>query len=159
MAPALLFFAITGGLQTFSLHESSRGSSYMPPAWLVTLALLHKKQTVVAPPHRQRPPETAAAVTGSMSPATVSAGSARATYGAAAMRPGAEGSDKSVNRDGGRPKKNLLPMKIFFALVSISLCLSTLTGIYMAYRFSRKPVLMTAILVAGVVVPLLLLLF
>jgi hypothetical protein len=43
--------------------------------------------------------------------------------------------------------------------VSISLCLSTLTGIYMAYRFSRKPVLMTAILVAGVVVPLLLLLF
>jgi len=31
-APALLFFAFTGGLQTFSLHETTRGSSYTPPA-------------------------------------------------------------------------------------------------------------------------------
>ncbi len=59
----------------------------------------------------------------------------------------------------GPPKKNLLPMKIFFALVSISLCLSTLTGLYMAYRFTRKPQLVSGILLAGVAVPLLLLLF
>jgi len=53
----------------------------------------------------------------------------------------------------------LLPMKIFFALVSISLCLSTLTGLYMAYRYSRRPLLVSSILIAGVVVPLVLLLF
>jgi uncharacterized iron-regulated membrane protein len=33
IAPALLFFAFTGALQTFSLHETTRGSSYRPPAW------------------------------------------------------------------------------------------------------------------------------
>ena len=49
IAPMLLFFAITGGLQTFGLHEGGRGSSYKPPAWLATMAQLHKKQTVVMP--------------------------------------------------------------------------------------------------------------
>lgn len=51
-APMLLFFAITGGLQTFGLHEASRGSSYAPPAWLASMAQLHKKQTVHVPPRR-----------------------------------------------------------------------------------------------------------
>jgi hypothetical protein len=37
ISPALLFFAFTGALQTFSLHETTRGSSYKPPAWAVTL--------------------------------------------------------------------------------------------------------------------------
>ncbi len=49
LAPALLFFAVTGALQTFSLHETTRGSSYKPPAILVKLAQLHKKQTIVVP--------------------------------------------------------------------------------------------------------------
>jgi len=30
-APTILFFAITGGLRMFGLHETSRGSSYLPP--------------------------------------------------------------------------------------------------------------------------------
>lgn len=48
-APALLFFAITGGLQTFGLHERERDGSYAPPAWLAEMAQLHKKQTLVLP--------------------------------------------------------------------------------------------------------------
>lgn len=155
MVPALLFFAITGGLQTFSLHETTRGSSYTPPAWLVTAAQLHKKQTTVTPARKSRPPENAAtapgsgaAVAGNTSPANV-----------LPSAPPAGSSAGPADHDGGPPKKNLLPMKIFFALVSISLCLSTLTGLYMAYRYSRKPTLVTSILVAGVVVPLLLWLF
>lgn len=33
--PALLFFAITGALQTFSFHETTKGSDYKPPkSWL-----------------------------------------------------------------------------------------------------------------------------
>jgi hypothetical protein len=155
MVPALLFFAITGGLQTFSLHETTRGSSYTPPAWLATLALMHKKQTTVAPVRRPRPAEAAAPVAG---PVTAAPGSGAPGENAAAGRSVAP-SVGPGDRDGARPKKNLLPMKIFFVLVSISLCLSTLTGLYMAYRYSRKPVLVTGILVAGVVVPLLLLLF
>ena len=51
-APSILFFALTGAFQTFSLHETTRGSSYKPPAWIVTLAHIHKKQTAVLPVNR-----------------------------------------------------------------------------------------------------------
>lgn len=43
-APLLIFFAVTGALQTFNLHESSRGSTYAPPDWIVRLAEVHKNQ-------------------------------------------------------------------------------------------------------------------
>src|SRR5277367_1640251 len=56
-APALLFFAFTGALQTFSLHETTRGSSYKPPAWAVTLGQIHKKQTTVLPVRKPAPPD------------------------------------------------------------------------------------------------------
>src|SRR5271156_3517625 len=55
LAPAILFFAFTGALQTFSLHETTRGSSYKPPAWAVLLAQIHKKQTPIVPV-RKLPP-------------------------------------------------------------------------------------------------------
>jgi hypothetical protein len=42
-APTILFFTITGGLQMFGLHETARGSSYVPPNILVHLSRLHKK--------------------------------------------------------------------------------------------------------------------
>jgi hypothetical protein len=48
-APTILFFAVTGGLQMFGLHETSRGSSYVPPAILVHLSQLHKKGTLYLP--------------------------------------------------------------------------------------------------------------
>jgi hypothetical protein len=152
MVPALLFFAITGGLQTFSLHETTRGSSYTPPAWLATLALLHKKQTTVAPVRRPHPAENASPAADSH--AVVASGDVSSANGARAGSAQAAG-----GVDSGRRKKNLLPMKIYFALVAFSLCLSTLTGLYMAYRYSRKPRLVTGILVAGVLVPLMLLMF
>src|ERR1700712_3194220 len=56
-APALLFFAFTGALQTFSLHETTRGSSYKPPAWAVMLAQIHKKQTPIVPVKKLPPPD------------------------------------------------------------------------------------------------------
>jgi len=50
-------------------------------------------------------------------------------------------------------------MKIFFLLVSLSLVTSTLTGVYMSYKYSRGWWVLTGLLIAGVVVPLLLLPF
>ena len=50
-------------------------------------------------------------------------------------------------------------MKIFFLLVSIGLFTSTLTGIYMAYAYNRSKLIVTALLIAGIAVPLLLLPF
>jgi outer membrane biosynthesis protein TonB len=57
IAPAVIFFAFTGALQTFSLHETTRGSSYKPPAWAVTLGQIHKKQTPVVPARKTPPPD------------------------------------------------------------------------------------------------------
>lgn len=138
-APMLLFFAITGGLQAFSLHETTRGSSYVPPAWLAGAAQFHKKQTTVLPPRRRPPPEVAAGVPSAQASA---------------------GTEARVPADVGAPaKKNLLPMKAFFALVALGLFVSVLSGLYMAWRYSRKPALFGGLLGAGIVVPLLLLLF
>jgi hypothetical protein len=150
-APALLFFAFTGTLQTFSLHETTQGSSYKPPAWIASLAQLHKKQTTEVPVRRPRPdaprsvalpdhPERSAAKAAPSSAPTQSAN----------QQPAASQAPK--------PKSHL-PMKVFFLLVAVGLFLSTVTGIYMAYRYSRGRLLITGLLLAGTILPLLLLPF
>jgi hypothetical protein len=138
-APAIIFFSITGALQTFSLHETTRGSSYQPPQIIVELSQLHKKQTLIVPTKKPQPP-TSARPTG----------------------------DKPANPIQPAPRtpeappaktKNLLPMKIFFLIVSISLLTSTFTGIYMAYKYVRNKTVVTACLAAGIILPILLTLF
>ena len=43
-APLLAFFAFTGIMQTLTLHEAHKGEPYQPPAWIKSLALVHKDQ-------------------------------------------------------------------------------------------------------------------
>jgi hypothetical protein len=167
--PALLFFAITGALQTFSLHEQSRGSSYKPPAILVELGQLHKKQTTVVPvrrPPNNGPDKGPAKAADTQSDKNPGIGSNRASthppdQGPDRAQVGAaqpfKGSDSSAAQPA--PQKSHLPMKIFFLLVSISLVTSTLTGLYLSYKYSRGWMLMTGLLLAGLVVPILLLPF
>jgi hypothetical protein len=134
ISPAILFFALTGALQTFSLHETSRGSDYKPPTWIVTLAQLHKKQTTTVPVHKLRPHD--------------------------APKPDTPKPDKPAAPPSPEPpQKSHLPMKIFFLLVAIGLFTSTLTGIYMSYKFVRNKLIVTAVLIAGILIPLLLLPF
>ncbi len=45
-APAILFFAFSGLLQVIGLHESRGSTTYHPPAWIVTLASIHKDQVL-----------------------------------------------------------------------------------------------------------------
>jgi hypothetical protein len=148
IAPALLFFAFTGALQTFSLHETTQGSSYKPPAWIATLAQLHKKQTTVVPVRKQRPalPDIPKTTASRIDPSSSSAGPTSVIPQTAKIP------------DASSPKSHL-PMKIFFLLVSLGLSLSTLTGIYMAYKYSRSKLLISALLLAGAIMPLILLPF
>jgi hypothetical protein len=57
-APAILFYAFSGAFQTFSLHENHGGSDYQPPAWIVTIASIHKDQRFprYGTPHSDRAP-------------------------------------------------------------------------------------------------------
>jgi hypothetical protein len=70
--------------------------------------------------------------------------------------PSSEAGGKPPEAPAPKPKSHL-PMKIFFLVVSVGLFLSTLTGIYMAYRYSRRRLLISGLLAAGVVLPLMLL--
>jgi hypothetical protein len=134
IAPALLFFAFTGALQTFSLHETTKGSNYQPPRWAMVLGQLHKKQTVeLSAPKNQAP--TAKVL--NVSPPSQSA---------------------TTSTSAPQPKHNLLPMKYFFLLVAVGLFTSTLTGLYMSYKYARGKLGVTLSLAAGIAIPLLLLL-
>lgn len=157
ISPALLFFAFTGALQTFSLHESGHGSSYQPPKWIMGLAQLHKKQTLVVPQRKPRPDgadggEKRPERPGRQQAQSKDASGKGAHEGVEQRAAGAP--DKAGPKPGGH-----LPMKIFFLAVALGLFTSTLTGIYMAYRYSRGVWIITGLLAAGVVLPLLLLPF
>lgn len=152
ISPALLFFAFTGALQTFSLHETTRGSSYVPPRWAVVLGQIHKKQTDIVPNRRQPPPEAKApeARTRASRPSDSQGDPLNPRLSGAA--PTAPTPSSAPPPEG--PKRHPLPLKIFFLLVSIGLFTSTLTGIYMSYRYHRSPALITALLTAGALIPI-----
>ncbi len=131
-APALIFFAFTGALQTFSLHETTRESSYKPPAWAVTLAQLHKKQTPVVPVRK--------------APAPAQSGE----------KPVSKPLDPAPASSSNTKIHHPLPMKIFFLLVSVGLFVSTISGIYMSYKYVRNRVMVAVLLVFGTLIPIVL---
>ena len=134
-APALLFFAITGGLQTFGLHEARRGGGYAPPEWLAVAGQLHKKQDMAVPPAKLRP---------AANPVARVANAPQAP----AARPAVEA---AVPR-----KRNPLPLKLFTALVALALAVSTLSGLYLAWKYTRRAGRIVVVCGAGIVVPILL---
>jgi hypothetical protein len=151
-APALIFFSITGALQTFSLHETTRGSDYKPPKIIAELSQLHKKQTLVVPAKKAQTPSQPDKPAADKHQADNSGDPGQDKHQA----------DKTTPRPADAPPaktKNLLPMKIFFLFVSISLLTSTITGLYMSYRYIRNKMLVTVCLVAGIILPVLLTLF
>lgn len=134
-APALLFFAFSGALQTFSLHQTTPGSSYKPAAWIVTLGQIHKKQTPVLLAKKGPQPAVAHAGDSTEKKPVVDAAEPSAPLPAA-------------------QKHHPLPMKIFFLVVSLGLFLSAISGIYMSYKYMRNRNLVTALLVLGIVIPI-----
>jgi hypothetical protein len=122
-APALVFFAITGGLQTFNLHKTERGGPEASP-WIVTLSRIHKDQTAYSAPKKAKAADTEIK---------------------------AAKDDPPAGPAGPSP----VPLKIFFLLVSVSLVLSTASGIYMSYRLTQRKAMITIVLAAGIFLPLL----
>ena len=138
-APTILFFAITGALQMFGLHETSRGSSYIPPAILVHLSQLHKKGTLYLAPRRSTPSVPAKA------------------DGQKVDAPKLE-APKSPTPASTPPVPSPLPMKVFFAATALALVISTCTGLFMSWKYARRKVVVVGVFFAGVVCPLIFLL-
>jgi hypothetical protein len=136
IAPAVLFFSFTGFLQMFSLHETTRGSSYVPPAIIVKMASIHKKAALPTP----RPP------------APPKADKPEA--------PRAEKPDKPAAPPAPVAKPSYhWPEKIFFGIVAVGLFTSTLSGLYMAWKYNRNKILVAVLFVAGLILPIILLPF
>jgi len=141
IAPSILMFAITGGLQIFRLQESHEG--YTPPAVLERFGRLHKDQVFSLPKKRaaepaQRAPEPAVAAPAAVAPAAAAPAQAEAP------------------RAGPPLSKRLLQW--FFTLVAVGLVLTTLLGVWMGVMLSRWKVTARWLLLAGTVLPVLFLL-
>lgn len=135
-APALLFFAFSGALQTLSLNDGSPDGAYTPPHWISVLAQIHKKQTAQLP---QRRPQGDG---GSRPQRTPSQGAARPA-------PGPE----------NRPPAKPIALKAFFILVCVSLVASTFSGAWMAWKLRRNKYVLVGLFAAGIMAPLLLMKF
>lgn len=131
-APSILFFALTGSVQLFGLHESH--GAYHPAELVEKLAKVHKDQ-VFAARHRPAP---AAAVPDV------------AQRGAAPHGPTDEEED--------RTPPATLALKVFFLAVSLCLAVSASLGIWIGLTQSRQKGLARLLVGAGAVVPLALLL-
>ena len=137
-APSLLFFAVTGALQLFNLHETRPGRSFEPPAIFQELGMVHKDQVFVMP--RRKAPRPPSSEVGGPANAV-------ATQGPPATPPEAE-----------RPSSwKPLALKVFFLFAAIGLFFSTCLGIWIGLRPGRNRGLALGLLASGAVIPVLLL--
>ncbi len=154
-APAIIFFSLTGALQTFGWHESEGGAQH--PAWIAKLAEIHKNQHLAAPQEQANSgagdkdkSETRPAV----EERSANTGTTEARPENAATKPGAS---RPPREEPQRRGPSPLPLKIFVFLMSIGLITTTLLGVYMAYKFNRDRRIIWALLALGTLLPILLL--
>lgn len=137
-APMIVFFALTGAVQTFGLHEKPG-----TPAWVVKLSQIHKNQTLVVH-ERPQGPQPGAAKPGSPTH--------RQVGGSDEGGPPANGATASR-------APSPLPLKIFVVLMAFGLTFTTLLGVWMAFKYSRDKRIVWALLAAGTLLPLAMLLY
>jgi hypothetical protein len=133
IAPSVLFFALTGSLQLFRLHEGH--GSYTPPPVIERLGTLHKDQ--VFKQKRRGPPK------------------------AKPVGQGADAAIAKPEPEPKPEKATPLPvtaLRVFFLLVALGLVTSTSLGLWMALTQQRDRRVVWGLLGAGAVIPLLILL-
>jgi hypothetical protein len=131
IAPSVLFFALTGAVQIFNLHE--KHGNYQPPAILEKLSSVHKDQVFAVGDHHGAP---APEVLGDKPPSAD-----------AASQPGTEDEDDKLGL-------STLILKIFFLVVACLLALSTAFGLWMGLTQTRHKRLAWILVITGAVVPL-----
>jgi hypothetical protein len=131
MAPSVLFFALTGALQVFNLHEAHEG--YHPPALLQKLSNVHTDQVFEQPHDHHADDDTQ-------------------------TKPGEPPTAASEPKEESATGTATLALKWFFAFVSVGLSVSTLIGIWMGMTQIRQRLTVWTLLLAGALIPVLLLL-
>jgi hypothetical protein len=128
-APSIIFFAFSGALQTFSLHENKEPGSHHPE-WIAKLAEIHKDQRL--------PQLTEEQVAHAAKPE--------------------EDDAQPVSAPKSTPlapkRKPSLPLKVFVLFMSIGLMFSSFLGIYMAFKYNRDRRIIWSLLLGGTVLPI-----
>jgi len=137
IAPSILFFAATGALQLFSLHEAH--GSYQPPLLIEKLSAVHKDQRFWVKAEPAEPAEPAA----------------KGAPGEAAEHVDA---DHHHHDHAGAPHPGRSRvLKWMFLVVAGGLILSTCLGLWMALTYSRRKGVIWALLILGGALPVLIL--
>ena len=117
-APTIIFFALSGVLQLFKLHESYRATPGAQGDWIAWMSQVHKESALIPPkaapaaaPAKQAPP---------------------------------------------RPERSS-PFKWFAALMGVSLIGASLAGLWIAFNYPKRRQAFYAALVAGLILPIILL--
>jgi hypothetical protein len=134
IAPSVLFFALTGATQLFSLHEAH--GHYHPFVIVEKLSSVHKDQ-VFKLGHHEAAPEPDAD-TG---------------------KPGDTANPAGAKEDDDKTELSTLLLKGFFLLVALCLTLSTALGLWMGLTQTRRKGIAWLLVIAGALVPLGLLVF
>ena len=132
IAPSVLFFALTGAAQLFSLHEAH--GDYAPPPIVEELSSVHKDQVFALGHHHAPPPAQ--------------------TVGSSGAGPKAA---PPPHDDDDKPATPTLMLKIFFLTVAAGLTASTLLGVWMGLSRPRDRRAALALLIAGAAIPVVLL--
>ena len=128
IAPSVLFFALTGALQIFSLHEAH--GSYRPLPLVEKLASVHKDQVFALGKHHEPPQEP---------PADAHPGNDEHPAGA-------------PDHEDGPPLGTML-LKWFFLVVALGLATSTLLGLWMGLTHIRHKRTGWWLLTIGIILP------
>ncbi|MCU1386629.1 MAG: hypothetical protein JWL71_5326 [Acidobacteria bacterium] len=128
-APAILFFSVTGAFQTFNLHKPMPG--YRPPVVLQALASMHKNQNL------------------------------RVKYADdPSPKKDKRGKVDKLDDTPSPPLSSVIAqwtLKVFAALVSLGLIVTTALGLYMSWQTSRRRIVLLW-LAAGMMLPMLMML-
>ncbi|HZZ33766.1 MAG TPA: hypothetical protein VFE10_17420 [Phenylobacterium sp.] len=127
-APGLIFFAASGLLQVFDLHKPQPAQGYQPPAAVRAIASLHKNQTLST-----REKET--------SKAPRKGG-------------GADDAKAKIKPQPERTSLGAILLKAYAAAISVVLALTTVIGLYLAFRTPRDRAWNLALLALGLLAPI-----
>jgi hypothetical protein len=134
IAPSVLFFALSGAVQIFSLHEAH--GHYHPFAIVEKLSSVHKDQ-VFELGHHDAAPE----------------------LGADSGKPADSANPAGAKEDDDKAELSTYMLKGFFLLVALCLTVSTALGLWMGLTQTRRKGIGWLLVIAGAAVPLGLLVF
>jgi hypothetical protein len=126
IAPSVLFFALTGALQIFGLHEAH--GNYQPLLIVEKLSKVHKDQVFAASHHHEAPPTA-----------------------------DADAPPAAADDDDDKPALSTVCLKWFFLFVALALAVSTGFGLWMGLTQTRRKRRSWGLVVAGALVPVILL--